>query len=448
MAQQQSYFPNPQAAMEMYQNAAQAPMAALLASSSGSYGNVATTPISPFNISASQPAQMNTTPTLPQTNAHGVQTPQQPQQSQHHIPFDPSDPAIFNFNIDGLNFGNRYGALEFGMLQTMSNGVNDAPLNEVVTPLNHVPSYSLNFGTPSLFDQNAMMNMNYNAAPAATAGRHPPSNPELKTPHNTPIIKSADVGDATSAAPYAYTIGAPQRPNSLASASPVSLAQDAPGVSENNGGMGSPGLFASGGQFAINDHHPHHLRHVGHQHSLAAAEALHATAHPLGRKRAHNADSVYGRIRSPYSYHQGWHRLFSYIKAHFNKENVQRIAQYVSVIRPPLTAFAQSLSVPDLIFMETTLQRQLYEYREFIKATGTPTLLTRRDGTILAVSEEFCKMTRWSEGVLLGRDRNMNVNRGQWQGGHKFGIINHEDKNEASGGEGPGVLISEIFEQQ
>ena len=29
---------------------------------------------------------------------------------------DPNDPSLFNFNISDLNFGNHYGALEFGML--------------------------------------------------------------------------------------------------------------------------------------------------------------------------------------------------------------------------------------------------------------------------------------------------------------------------------------------
>ncbi|SMQ49542.1 unnamed protein product [Zymoseptoria tritici ST99CH_3D7] len=41
--------------------------------------------------------------------------------------FDPNDPALFNFNISELNFGNHYGALEFGMLGHMSSGAVNTP---------------------------------------------------------------------------------------------------------------------------------------------------------------------------------------------------------------------------------------------------------------------------------------------------------------------------------
>lgn len=41
--------------------------------------------------------------------------------------FDPSDPALFNFDISSLNFGNHYGALEMGMLGHMSSGVAETP---------------------------------------------------------------------------------------------------------------------------------------------------------------------------------------------------------------------------------------------------------------------------------------------------------------------------------
>ena len=36
--------------------------------------------------------------------------------------FDPSDPALFNFDLANLNFGSQYGALEFGMLGHMALG--------------------------------------------------------------------------------------------------------------------------------------------------------------------------------------------------------------------------------------------------------------------------------------------------------------------------------------
>jgi PAS domain-containing protein len=455
---QQGYFANTQP-MEMYSPAAaQRPtFPGLLASSASSYGNV-TTPISPFSISAPPPAQMITTPTMPQGSGSMHQPPHQP---HHQLPFDPSDPALFNFNIEGLNFGNRYGALEFNMLQAMSNGVNDGP-HDVVTPMSAHPAYSLGgyAQNPALFEQNAMMNANnFHSAPAATGlgHRRPPSISDLRTPHNTPIIKSADAAD--SSVPYAYAIGVTNKSNSLASASPVSLSQDAPGSIEN--AASSPRLFAASGEntFPLLHHHDHHhgqhphhhhQQPVQHPHSSAAADSFLLTSAHTSRKRAHNADQVYNGVRKPYSYHAGWHRLFTHVKNHFSKDNVQRVAQYVSVIRPPLTAFAQYLTANDLILMETTIQRQLYEYRDFIKATGTPTIVTRRDGSILAVSDEFYKMTRWSDGVVLGKERNRNVNRGQGSLGAILSGIRDEDEEGGKGstGDGQALHISEIFEQQ
>ena len=40
---------------------------------------------------------------------------------------DPNDPSLFNFNISDLNFGNHYGALEFGMLGHISSGAVNTP---------------------------------------------------------------------------------------------------------------------------------------------------------------------------------------------------------------------------------------------------------------------------------------------------------------------------------
>lgn len=43
--------------------------------------------------------------------------------------FDPSNPALFNFDLEGLNFGNHYGALEFGMLEHISSRAADTSLS-------------------------------------------------------------------------------------------------------------------------------------------------------------------------------------------------------------------------------------------------------------------------------------------------------------------------------
>ena len=41
--------------------------------------------------------------------------------------FDPSNPALFNFDIENLNFGSQYPAMEFGILGHMSSSAENAP---------------------------------------------------------------------------------------------------------------------------------------------------------------------------------------------------------------------------------------------------------------------------------------------------------------------------------
>ena len=66
--------------------------------------------------------------------------------------------------------------------------------------------------------------------------------------------------------------------------------------------------------------------------------------------------------------------------------------------------------------MEVSVQRKLYEYVDFINAYGTPTIITRRDGAVIAASKEFMILTGWKREVLLGREENRNVNTGSGSG--------------------------------
>jgi len=64
----------------------------------------------------------------------------------------------------------------------------------------------------------------------------------------------------------------------------------------------------------------------------------------------------------------------------------------------------------------------LYEYVDFINSYGTPTVITRRDGAIVAASKEFSILTGWSKGVLLGKEPNLNVNSGGASGASTGGL--------------------------
>lgn len=83
-------------------------------------GPFTATPASPtFSISASSAMPTLTQPANDMTSGAG--------QNSFGAFFDPSDPALFNFDLASMNFGNRYGALEFGMLGHMATGAGDTP---------------------------------------------------------------------------------------------------------------------------------------------------------------------------------------------------------------------------------------------------------------------------------------------------------------------------------
>jgi hypothetical protein len=394
------------------------------------------TPISP---------QFNTTPQLASTQ--GPTTPNM------QYAFDPSDPAFFNFDLASFNFGNQYGALEFGMLHHMSSGAHEVGGPDLTTPINQVHPYGINYpdNTSLLFGQDAMMNVDFN-----NSQRSSQPLPHA-TPHNTPIIQSVDRNDLSNG-PYAIAIG--DRPSSLTSGSPVSITHD---VKPAVDGPGSPALIVP----QLVHSHQHAVQHPHQKHGEGNSPlGGHHGHHPATRKRPHDADWIYETVKKPYSYTSGFHRLLTYIKTHFSKNNLSRITQSIAVIRPALLTFAQRLTERDLVFMEVSVQRTLFEYDDFIRATGTPTLVMRRDGTVLAVSTEFTLMTGWSKAVLLGKKPNRNVNRGGVAGGSSSSSsvvgdsaaraaqraeeAKQPQQQQANGGAAShqGVLIAEILDQE
>ncbi|QDS71981.1 hypothetical protein FKW77_001462 [Venturia effusa] len=351
-------------------------------------------PASPGYVQAQEqltPTMAQSVPTAPQSmNQYGA-----------GLAFDPSDPALFNFDIASLNFGNQYGAMEFGMLNHMSSTANDG--NQTQNEMHHmnqIPAYSLNYSDNSMmFSQDALMNVDWqNNHPRAdsTSGL-------LSTPNNTPIATTIDRPNSLDNLTNAYAIG--NGPSSFASASPATSAAGYDGPSADN--PPSPALFAAP------------------QTPAPSASPLlsRSKAQPVQppdlypqetgkRKRPSDADELYHSVNKPYGYTAGFHRLFKFISQRFSSEKRLRIAKAVSAVRPSLITFSQSLTDKDLVFMELSVQRKLHEYIDFINAYGTPTVITRRDGAILAASKEFTILTGWSKNVLTGKEPNLNVNSG------------------------------------
>lgn len=71
--------------------------------------------------------------------------------------FDPNDPMQYNFDPANFNFGNYYGALEFGMLDHMSFGVVETAFDDVTESL---PAPVAGYTTPGA------MSEGYDGSPA------------------------------------------------------------------------------------------------------------------------------------------------------------------------------------------------------------------------------------------------------------------------------------------
>ena len=266
------------------------------------------------------------------------------------IPFDPSDPALFNFDIASLNFGNQFGALEYSMLNNMSSGATGENQQDLLNQMNQMQTYPQNYHPDSsiMFNQDALINADW-------SNNHPRANSTaglLTTPNNTPVVSSIDRQDGANAFPNAYAIGA--GPGSMTSASPAASTGLPESLPIDN--PQSPALFLSSSQAPSSPAMRRHQSSKG-QPVQPVSGDLYAsqpqTVNP--RKRTYDADLIYETVDKPYGYTNGFHRLFNFIARRFSSEKRLRIAKAVSAIRPSLITFSQSLTEKDLVFMEVSV---------------------------------------------------------------------------------------------
>ncbi len=129
-------------------------------------------------------------------------------------------------------------------------------------------------------------------------------------------------------------------------------------------------------------------------------------------RRHRNPSAIYNAVTEPYSYTKAFHDLMELIRKRFSPSKTARIAKALASIRPSFISSLTKLDDHDRVFMEKCLQRTLLEYDDFLSATGTPTIICRRTGEVVAVGEGFSVLTGWRKAVLLGREPNLNVNKG------------------------------------
>ena len=305
--------------------------------------------------------------------------------------FDPSNPALFNFDLEGLNFGNHYGALEFGMLGHMSSGAAETPSKDSISSqgmnnvsFNNGPVYGNNM------DQFGQMYSSQEILPEFVGmdGRNAGGMFAHNTHHGLP---------------HAYAIGTGPTSHHSPSTEP------SPGAS----GLGFESSPTTTTYTTNATPHPHR--------PPKRAETKPGTTQKFGPssvlgKRTRDASSIYDTVHEPYSYTTGFHSLTACIQRRFSPNKTLRIAKSLASIRPSFISCTKTLNRQDLIFMEKCFQRTLFEYEEFMLNCCTPTLVCRRTGEVAAVNKEFTLLTGWKKDVLLGKDANLNINTGNVAG--------------------------------
>lgn len=324
---------------------------------------------------------------------------------------DPHDPMPYSFDPASFNFGNHYGALEFGMLGHMSSGVLEPTSGDASGPL---PAPGTGYATPGpagydgspvhappfLYSSDLPLGeWGPDAAPAMRSASDPAGFPITEC-RPDPLIDmmSSDVLHA------AYTIGAGS--GSLTSPSASSSPPDAMLRMEDTSRPAS--------RYPSHAAAPHpHDRPARPQ----AAPPMMATPRPASSTRpTRDPSSIYDQVKQPYPYMDGFHGLTAFLQKRFSPQKTLRIAKALASIRPSFIACTKTLNREDLIFMEKCFQRTLFEYEDFINACGTPTIVCRRTGEVAAVGKEFSLLTGWKKDVLLGNEPNLNVNTGQPSG--------------------------------
>lgn len=299
--------------------------------------------------------------------------------------FDPSNPALFNFDLEGLNFGNQYGAMEFGMLGHMSSGAAETPPQDKAGSMSE-STYSYNSMAPygQMYPQQDSL-MDYGGLDNTPGNLF-----DLQRAHMLPRAYAIETGPTSLASPSTDANASPQ-PSIGFDSSPTTNTYGVATASSNN----------------LQNQSAQH-RHQKRQDSKSLQKVP-----PQTPKRGRDPSSIYTSVTEPYSYTNGFHSLTAFIQRRFSANATLKIAKSLASIRPSFISCTKTLNRQDLIFMEKCFQRTLFEYEEFMKDWGTPTLVCRRTGEVAAVNKEFTLLTGWTKSTLLGREPNLNVNTGK-----------------------------------
>lgn len=303
--------------------------------------------------------------------------------------FDPSNPAIFNFDLEGLNFGSQYGAMEFGMLGHMTSGAGETPPRD--PSLSGASGGDVNFGAPGMFGNgNGQFSQMYDNGVLGdlmsidqSSNNMYPGNLQHGLPHAFAIAAG---GSTSHASPSTDNTASPQTGNFTFEGSPSGTFGAVGGSQSLQPAMSRPKPRPGVGQKG------NPLTNLG--------------------KRKRDPSWIYETIKEPYQYLAGFHALIAFLKDRFSANKTLRIAKALASVRPSFMTCVRDLDRQDLIFMEKCFQRTLLEYEDYMLSCSSPAIVCRRTGEIAAVNKEFTALTGWTKEILLGNEQNLNINTG------------------------------------
>ncbi|KAB8345923.1 hypothetical protein FH972_022976 [Carpinus fangiana] len=328
------------------------------------------------------------------------------------INFDPNDSSMFNFDLASMNFGNHYGAMEFGMLGHMVSGANDPSFAPSQRP-HSASTGGFDDLNPGFVDNHSEMMFNGDA--------------QWPAGHKVPVhnqYQHLNEGQRrNSQGPHAFAIGA--GPGSLSGSSPQSNT-DPVGYDQNGNAVFPQSSQQQQTIFNPNSNLSQRAPNQASsaripkqpvqqpdidkpQESISKRLAHFQTYLPVAT-RTRTSSSIYSKVTKPYPYTSAFHAFTAFLIRRFPTAKRVAIAKALTIIRPSFISCARDLVDDDLVFMEKCFLRAVFDYEDFQHDVCTPTIICRRTGEVAHVTKEFCIMSGWNREVLLGKKLNRNAN--------------------------------------
>ena len=321
-----------------------------------------------------------------------------------------------DIDFDQMGFDNKFGAAEFSMLNQMSSDLVGTPPTDNL--LGFDSGDGINYG---------MSSAEYGSSPVSTAPWRYPQ------PGSSQGAIAYDMAGQDQD-PFE---GVVKREDGQRTLAPQNLSKHGPSSYPSpSSGPSHPGMMAGfEGTSSMNDvrtninlshqaQEPQGAQYLQRPNASATSGSM-TPAHPssttpaatlaaqtFSSRRSRDPSTVYNTVTNPYSYTKAFHDLMALIRKRFSQKRIAHIAKALASVRPSFISSLTKLDDNDRVFMEKCLQRTLLEYEDNLSLIGTPTLLCRRTGEIVAAGEGFTILTGWRKAVLLGREPNLNINKG------------------------------------